>query len=151
VEHDPSSVNRFKEGVYNFGKLHWGVHCDDITFTFVWNTEMDEEGSGKAVVSGGTCISYFEVPEGRDIHKIGDTGLSIRDIERAGTLYSKEMYKADRKENGYAGMLDVIMFYGNIALNSLMHSFISFSTYLKANYPLSISSALERFSPEFPK
>jgi len=97
VEHDPSSVNRFKDGVYNFGKHHWGVHCDDITYSFVWITECEKDGSGTAVVSGGSCLSYFEVPEGKDIHEIGATGLSIRDIERAGKFHFMEKMLIDRE------------------------------------------------------
>ena len=97
VEHDPSSVNRFKDGVYNFGKHHWGVHCDNITYSFVWITECEKDGSGTAVVSGGSCLSYFEVPEGKDIHEIGATGLSIRDIERAGKFHFMEKMLIDRE------------------------------------------------------
>ena len=85
VEHDRSSVRRMKEGVYNLDKSHWGINCDDITFTFVWTVEPDEQDPQNAGVNGGTCISYFDSPEAKDIHLIGKTGLSIRDIERAGT------------------------------------------------------------------
>jgi len=97
VENDPSSIRRMKEGVYNLGKPHWGLCCDNITFTFVWAVEKNEESSETAYVTGGTCISYFESPEDEDISPIGQTGLSIQDIERAGSLLFSAFYLISRE------------------------------------------------------
>lgn len=91
VEHNPSNGQRMKEGVYNLDKSHWGINCDDITFTFVWTVETEEENAHMACVTGGTCISYFESPEPKDISLIGQTGLSVQDIERAGNFTPRKI------------------------------------------------------------
>ena len=113
VDHDPSSERRMKEGVYNLGKSHWGINCDHITFTFVWTVKPDTQAT--PAITGGTCISYFESPERKDINILGQTSLSIRDIERAGKWLCQ-----------YAGCHHVLWKYRSQFVDALLYLILDF-------------------------